>query len=166
MVGLIQLAKRFQVELVREKCERHLKHCREMTTKERIKLAREYGLKELQVFRIKKWIYFLFSCALSRRWTHWSAPRNSARPCGTCWMRRRRRNRMAVYEAIIAPIWTQKHWGCKTHKLFNSIYLIPEYDFWPSPIQSLLNIDKRLSFINWIWNSLDFSFLFNIFLEF
>jgi len=42
----------YECDLVRDKCERHLKYCREFGRKERFELAIEYVLMELQVMNI------------------------------------------------------------------------------------------------------------------
>ena len=63
MAGLLALAQCYQVNLVRDKCERHLKFCHEMPAAERLILAKKYGLKEVQVrereiFSFNKFLIF------------------------------------------------------------------------------------------------------------
>ena len=49
VAGLLALAQCYQVDLVRDKCEHHLKFCHEMPAGERLILAKKYGLKDLMV---------------------------------------------------------------------------------------------------------------------
>ena len=58
MATLLALAQFYDVDLVRNKCERHLK-CHEMPYEERIVLAKKYGLKEVSVGFFNFKIYLL-----------------------------------------------------------------------------------------------------------
>ena len=49
VAGLLALAQCYQVDLVRDKCERHLKFCLEMPAADRFVLAKKYGLKDVLV---------------------------------------------------------------------------------------------------------------------
>ena len=53
----MELAKFFQVDWLREKCQRQLKMCREMPYDELVDLAKEHNLKALQVKTAFKYIF-------------------------------------------------------------------------------------------------------------